>query len=59
MLLTGNTTPQDNSNINPEDYVNTGIEFIDVLPIDGYTSEKDQSDIELAASANFSWNLAD
>ena len=29
----------------------------DVLPIDGYTSEKDQSDIELAASANFSWNL--
>ena len=56
-LLTGNTTPQDNSNINPEDYVNTGIEFIDVLPIDGYTSEKDQSDIELAASANFDWAL--
>lgn len=56
-LLTGNTTPQDNSNINPEDYVNTGIEFIDVLPIDGYTSEKDQSDIELAASANFNWAL--
>ena len=56
-LLTGNTTPRDNSNINPEDYVNTGIEFIDVLPIDGYTSEKDQSDIELAASANFSWSI--
>lgn len=56
-LLTGNTTPQDNSNINPEDYVNTGIEFIDVLPIDGYTSEKDQSDIELASSANFDWAL--
>lgn len=56
-LLTGNATPQDNSNINPEDYVNTGIEFIDVLPIDGYTSEKDQSDIELAASANFDWSL--
>lgn len=56
-LLTGNTTPQDNSNINPEDYVNTGIEFIDVLPIDGYISEKDQSDIELAASANFSWSI--
>lgn len=52
-----NTVPQDNSNINPEDYVNTGIEFIDVLPIDGYTSEKDQSDIELAASANFSWSI--
>lgn len=52
-----NTVPQDNGNINPEDYVNTGIEFIDVLPIDGYTSEKDQSDIELAASANFSWSI--
>ena len=52
-----NTVPQDNSNINPVDYVNTGIEFIDVLPIDGYTSEKDQSDIELAASANFNWAL--
>lgn len=52
-----NIVPQDNSNINPEDYVNTGIEFIDVLPINGYISEKDQSDIELAASANFSWNL--
>ena len=35
-----NTVPQDNSNINPEDYVNTGIEFIDVLPINGYTVEK-------------------
>lgn len=56
-LLTGNTTPQDNSNINPEDYVNTGIEFIDVLPIDGYTSDKDLSDIELASSANFDWAL--
>ena len=56
-LLTGNNAPRDNSNINPEDYVNTGIEFIDVLPIDGYTSEKDQSDIELAASANFDWAL--
>ena len=56
-LLTGNNAPRDNSNINPEDYVNTGIEFIDVLPITGYTSEKDQSDIELAASANFDWAL--
>lgn len=28
-----------------------------MLPIDGYTSEKDQSDIELAASANFSWSI--
>lgn len=52
-----NTVPQDNGNINPEDYVNTGIEFIDVLPIDGYTSEKDQSDTELAASANLDWSL--
>lgn len=58
-LLTGNTTPQDNSNINPEDYVNTGIEFIDVLPIDGYTSEVDQDGIAVMAanSGTFNWNL--
>ncbi len=57
-LLAGNVTPEDNSTINPEDYVNTGIEFIDVLPTDGYTTEVDDDLIELMSSAaNFNWNL--
>ena len=54
--LSSNTVLQDNSNINPEDYVNTGIEFIDVLS-DGYVPVKDESDIALLASGNFSWSI--
>ena len=54
------TDLQNNSNINPEDYVNTGIEFIDVLSTDGYTSEVDQDGIAVMAanSGNFNWNLS-
>ncbi len=55
-VLTSNTTLQDNSNINPEDYVNTGIEFIDVLS-DGYELAEDESDIALLASGTFSWSI--
>lgn len=55
--LAGDTTLQDNSNINPADYVNTGIEFIDVLPTDGYATQLDEDDIALMSSANFNWNL--
>ena len=48
----------DNSNINPEDYVNTGIIFRDVLPLDGYTQVKDQSEIATqSASGNFNWSI--
>lgn len=54
--LTSGTTLPDNSNINPEDYVNTGIEFIDVLS-NGYAPEKDESEIALLSSANFSWSI--
>lgn len=48
----------DNSNINPEDYVNTGIVFNDVLPIDGYTLVEDEDDIAaLSTGANFTWTI--
>ena len=48
----------DNSNINPEEYVNTGIVFRDVLPIDGYTQSKDESDVAAqSASGSFNWNI--
>lgn len=48
----------DNSNINPEDYVNTGIIFRDVLPIDGYTQSKDESEIATqSTSGKFNWSL--
>lgn len=57
VALASNTALQDNRNINPEDYVNTGIEFIDVLS-DGYVPAKDESDIALlAASSNFNWSI--
>ena len=53
-----NTEYPDNSNINPEDYVNTGIVFRDVLPIDGYTQSKDESEIATqSASGNFNWSI--
>lgn len=55
-VLTSNTTLQDNSNINPEDYVNTGIEFIDVLS-DGYELAEDESNIALLASGTFTWSI--
>ncbi len=54
--LTSSTTLQDNSNINPEDYVNTGIEFIDVLS-DGYELAEDESNIALLASGTFTWSI--
>lgn len=50
------TGMRDNSNIDPEDYVNTGVEFIDVLS-DGYVPTKDESDIALLASGTFSWSI--
>ena len=57
VALASNTALQDNRNINPEDYVNTGIEFIDVLS-DGSVPAKDESDIALlAASSNFNWSI--
>lgn len=34
----------DNRNIDPEDYANTGVEFIDMLPIDGYTIQENESE---------------
>lgn len=53
-------TPEypDNSNINPADYVNTGIVFNDVLPIDGYTVVEGEVDnLTRATGANFNWTL--
>lgn len=53
-------TPEypDNSNINPADYVNTGIVFNDVLPIDGYTVvEGEMDNLTRATGANFNWTL--
>lgn len=57
VALASGTTLQDNSNINPEDYVNTGIEFIDVLPTDGYAADSDEDGIALAVSGNINWDL--
>lgn len=56
-VLTSDTNLPDNSSINPEDYVNTGVEFLDVLSTDGYTTEVDDDLIALMASANLNWNL--
>ncbi len=56
-LLAGKTAQQDNSNINPADYANTGIEFIDVLPIDGYATGTDEDGIAVMASGNINWDL--
>lgn len=53
-------TPEypDNSNINPADYVNTGIVFNDVLPIDGYTVVEGEVDnLARGTGANFNWTL--
>lgn len=53
-------TPEypDNSNINPADYVNTGIVFNDVLPIDGYTIVEDENEVSARTTAgNFNWTL--
>lgn len=52
-----NTDIPDNSNINPEDYVNTGIIFRDVLPLDGYQQVTDDSEIATQASGNFDWSI--
>lgn len=54
--LASSTTLQDNSNINPEDYVNTGIEFIDVLSGECVPAI-DESDIALQASGNINWSI--
>lgn len=48
----------DNSNINPADYVNTGVVFNDVLPIDGYTVVEEEDGIAaLSTGANFTWTV--
>lgn len=47
----------DNSNINPEDYVNTGIIFRDVLPISDSMTDEDGSEIATQASANINWDI--
>ena len=56
-VTTSDVGSQDNSNINPEDYVNTGIEFIDVLPTDGYATGTDEDGIAVMASGNINWDL--
>lgn len=57
VALAGDTTLQDNSNINPEAYAGTGIEFIDVLPTDGYATGSDEDGIAVMASGNINWDL--
>ena len=56
-VTTSDVGSQDNSSINPEDYVNTGIEFIDVLPLDGYTTGTDEDGIAVMAYGTFNWDL--
>lgn len=62
--LVGETSPlqvydfPDNSDINPEDYVNTGIWFRDVLPVDDYTVvEMEDTSAVARTSGTFTWTI--
>lgn len=60
----GNTVAQvypDNSNIDPMEYANTGVEFVDTLPLDGYTIVDDDGEEGISAYAtakSINWTIA-
>lgn len=47
----------DNSQVDPLDYVDTGTEFIDTLPLDGYTVEEDGASLLRTTSGTFYWSI--